>query len=316
MRSCLRILLILLLWSPARAQTNSALRDAELEIGEQTSLIYTFQLPEKSRQLHFAPRTGTIETLKQANAGSLTSHQKGTLEIIDKFRDSTFQKGKQTVWIGQYKVTAWDTGYYVIPGPQLVFNDSTYTFDPVLIHITAPYAEAGKDLYDIEESFSDFPDDPFYWLRKNYGWLIGGVALLLIAFILYKRRSKTPPVAPKQLTLRERTLLAIDALDAAKLWERGQIKEHHTELSFLLRAYLGARYELNFLEQTTFQTTALLHQQGLETDTIETIRVILDQSDLVKFAKSAPTALAILKISALARQVVAETSPLELDHAD
>jgi hypothetical protein len=316
MKSCLRILSILLLWSPARTQTNSALRDAELEIGEQTTLIYTFRQPEKSGKPHFVPRTGTIETMKQANAGSLTSHQKGTLEIIGKFRDSTFQQGKQTVWIGQYTVTAWDTGYYVVPGQQLIFNDSTYTFDPVLIHITAPYAEAGKDLYDIEESFSDFPDDPFYWLRKNYGWLIGGALLLLIPFIVYKRRRKTPPSAPKQLTLRERTLLAIDALDAAKLWERGQIKEHHIELSFLLRAYLGARYALNFLEQTTFQTTALLQQQGLEKDTVETIRLILDQSDLVKFAKSAPAELAILKISALARQVVAETSPLEFDHAD
>lgn len=316
MRSCLCILSILLVSGFVRSQTSSAVRDADLEIGEQTELIYTFRQDASLSNIHFVPGTATIETIEQANSGSLTSHRKGQLEIIGPFKDSTFRQGKQNVWIGKYTVTAWDTGYFVVPGPQLVFNDSTYAFDPVLLHITAPLAESGRELYDIEESFSDFPEDRFYWLRRNYGWLIAGAVIAVLAFILYKRRKKTLPATAPGKNLRERTLLAIDALDAAKLWERGQIKEHHIELSFILRAYLSARYELNFLEQTTYQTTALLLHAGLEADTVETIRIILDQSDLVKFAKSAPAALAILQISALARQVIAETSPLEIADAD
>lgn len=316
MRSCLCILAILSNFGVARSQTSSAIRHAELEIGEQTELIYTFRQDGALSKIKFVPRTVTIETLGQSNSSSLASQNKGQLEIIGKFRDSIFQQEKQNTWIGKYTVTAWDTGYFVVPGPTLIYKDSTYTFDPLLLHITAPLAESGRDLYDIEESFSDFPEDRFYWLRRNYGWLLAVAGLSILAYWFYKRRKKPVIETTSEKNLRERTLHAIDALDAAKLWERGQIKEHHTELSFILRSYLGARYGLNFLEQTTFQATTLLLHTGLDPDTVESIRIILDQSDLVKFAKSAPAEIAILQVSALARQVIAATSPLETADAD
>jgi hypothetical protein len=42
----------------------------------------------------------------------------------------------------------------------------------------------------------------------------------------------------------------------------------------------------------------------------------LNDADLVKFAKSHPDEIAIYKHAQLARQVVAETSPIEFDHAE
>jgi hypothetical protein len=84
-------------------------------------------------------------------------------------------------------------------------------------------------------------------------------------------------------------------------------------MSYILRSYLGVRYELNLLESTSFQTKILMKHKGLSEDTVETIQLILEQADMVKFAKSMPEEIDILKISALAKQIVAETSPLEFD---
>ena len=49
---------------------------------------------------------------------------------------------------------------------------------------------------------------------------------------------------------------------------------------------------------------------------MEVIARILSEADMVKFAKSEPDVIAILRVSTLARQIVAETSPLEFDNVE
>jgi hypothetical protein len=59
-----------------------------------------------------------------------------------------------------------------------------------------------------------------------------------------------------------------------------------------------------------------LTKKGLNEDTVENIGRILSESDMVKFAKSKPEVISILRVSTLARQIVAETSPLEFDNVE
>jgi RNA-binding protein YhbY len=60
----------------------------------------------------------------------------------------------------------------------------------------------------------------------------------------------------------------------------------------------------------------LLKQKGLSDDILVAIKQILEESDLVKFAKSHPSENDILKVSAIARQVIYQTSPIETDFVD
>ncbi len=119
----------------------------------------------------------------------------------------------------------------------------------------------------------------------------------------------------RPISLKQRTLIAIEALEDAKLWERDQLKEHFVELSYILRSYLTSRYNITLLEKTTYETTIVLTEKGLNEDTVNVILRILSQADMVKFAKSKPDTISILRISTLAKQIVAETSPLEFDNA-
>ena len=84
----------------------------------------------------------------------------------------------------------------------------------------------------------------------------------------------------------------------------------------ILRMYLTSRFEISLLEKTTYETKLLLTQKGLNEETVEVIARILSESDMVKFAKSEPETIAILRVSTLARQIVAETSPLEFDNVE
>ena len=54
----------------------------------------------------------------------------------------------------------------------------------------------------------------------------------------------------------------------------------------------------------------------MEDRTIDTIILLLTESDMVKFAKSQPEEIAILKIDQYAREIVAETSQFEIENAE
>lgn len=120
----------------------------------------------------------------------------------------------------------------------------------------------------------------------------------------------------RPMNLKERTIKAVEALDASELWNKGQLKEHFVELSYILRSYLTARYNISLLDKTTEQTKIILTKQGLNDETVDTVARILSQSDMVKFAKSKPEVISILRQSTLVKQIIAETSPLDFDNVD
>jgi len=120
----------------------------------------------------------------------------------------------------------------------------------------------------------------------------------------------------RPMNLKERTIKAIEALDASELYNKGQLKEHFVELSYILRSYLTSRYNISLLDKTTEQTKIILTKQGLNDETVDTIARILSQSDMVKFAKSKPEVISILRQSTLVKQIIAETSPLDFDNVD
>lgn len=313
MRNCFYSLILLLIPNLIWSQTRSWIGNQKMQVGEQTEIMYELELGSEKDKVRFEPKMGLISCDVLTENSSLTSKEKVNVEIIDVFRDS-ISEGKPLKWIGKYKVVVWDTGEFKIPAPHIVLNDSTFNFQDITFEVIPTKLIDGQGIYEVEMEFMDIQDDPFYYLKKYIGWIIFGVLCIIALLFFLFRRKKKPPVPVKEISLKEKTLLAIESLNQAKLWEKGEIKQHYIELSYILRSYLGVRYELNLLERTSDQTRILLIAQGLSQDTVETIKLILDQSDMVKFAKSAPQELEIFKISALAKQIVSETSPIEFDH--
>ncbi|MBM3185664.1 MAG: hypothetical protein FJZ67_05130, partial [Bacteroidetes bacterium] len=142
--------------------------------------------------------------------------------------------------------------------------------------------------------------------------------LPLIGYLIYgwfiSRKNKAIERPEMELSLKAKTLLAIDALEKAELWRKDQLKEHFVELSYILRSYLTARYQLSLLDKTTNETRLLLTQAGLKKEIVETILRLLSHSDMVKFAASEPTEELIEKSLFLLRQTIVETSPIEFEY--
>lgn len=298
-------------------ELNASISESVLYIGQPITITYSVRT-DKNDSILFVPHKETIKARALSKTGALTT-EGVDFEITDEFIDTFALNGKRKHWVGQYVVTAWDSGMYILPGPTILINDSIFQFQDLTIACMLVDPIDGVDLYDIKEHFADIPPEPFSFVSflKKHWWWIGLIILIFIGIIYFKKRKVKPEMQEeKPLSLRQRTLLAIDALEKAKMWEKNMLKEHFVELSLILRMYLTSRYEISLLEKTTYETKLLLTQKGLNEETVEVIARILSESDMVKFAKSEPDEISILRVSTLAKQIVAETSPLEFDNVE
>lgn len=292
---------------------------ASIKVGEEALLTYSIELPKGATYKHIP--FGTILPARLKNpGGSVSGELSSNIEQIGTPIDTVIQKGNVKIWKMTYSISGWDEGNYTISGARLQVGDSMVNFPDVDLKVSLVAEKKGQDIYDIRESYADLPEPPnpvVLFFKENQSWLVPVLIILglgLLLLFLWYRSNKKPAAAPPIPSLKERSLLAIDALEKQRLWEQGKLKEHYIELSYILRSYLSSRYLLNILENTTSEAQLLLKAKGLHHETIQTIGRVLDQSDMVKFAKSAPDEIEILKISQLVRQIIAETSPLDFDN--
>ena len=147
-------------------------------------------------------------------------------------------------------------------------------------------------------------------------WIAAALAVATVAAWLYRRyRRRSRPEAlvpalpprPAHEVARE----ALDALEAAGLLERGEIKTWHIRLSDILRVYVEGRFGVDAMEMTTGEVIDGLLRTDADRGAVADVRRVLDRCDLVKFAKLRPAIPECRELFPLARRVVDVTVPVE-----
>ena len=82
-------------------------------------------------------------------------------------------------------------------------------------------------------------------------------------------------------------LKELNALEKAKIWQEGNVKEYHSQLSEIIRRYTENRFQFIALELTTDEILQEL-KSILSDDQLNNLSTLLQRADLAKFAKSKP----------------------------
>lgn len=169
------------------------------------------------------------------------------------------------------------------------------TTPPLSLKIKSVVPQNAQELKDLTP-IAEFGADWKTWLWV--GLLLVGVTIL--GWWLWRKYRKQPEDKPLPepvpvLTLYERALARLDALETWELQDPEQVKAYYTELSEVLRMYLEKTLRIPALESTTGELLALLRaKEGrkmrllLPSSTVNDLGSILSLSDLVKFADFIP----------------------------
>lgn len=288
------------------SQMKSYAKKNQLQIGEQNELVYEFPFEGSPDLIQFQVFSEKIPCFRRNESGSENDNL--DLEIIGNFKDSIIREKNKKIWRGTYRFTVWDTGYLVIAPVSIIFKDSIFDFQAILLSVSMPKTEKGKDIYDIKEQFVEVETDYKAWI-KEYWWLLALIILLGFGtYFFLKARRKTEDSPEIILNLKEKTLLELEKLEQKKLWKQDLLKEHYIELSYIFRKYLSERYQLNLLEKTSYETELLLQKLALNAGIISKSKTILSYSDLVKFAKAFPSESEILKNISQVRELIEATN--------
>ena len=210
--------------------------------------------------------------------------------------------------------TAWDSGYQQVPPLSVVFSengrrDSLFTAS-IPIRVDMPPVDS--TLADIKPIIGE----PLK-IEDCLPYAAILLTVLLIAFFVWMRRRHAakkalPPQPAVILPAHEIAFQKLEALKKEKLWQRGELKAYHSQLTYIVREYLENRYGIQALEETTDEILEQMRSMKSEELLTEKLSALLQAADLVKFAKAQPPADYHDRAMTMAETFILETKPAAL----
>jgi low affinity Fe/Cu permease len=207
-------------------------------------------------------------------------------------------------------ITAWDSGSYYIP--PISFSETSRT-EGLLLNAQTVILEEGAELKDIKQPM----EAPIGW-SDIWPWLLGIILFSLIVFLLKKyvfnkkeviKIKKPKVIIPPDIT----ALQQLTKLDEAQVWQAGNVKEYHSEISEIIRRYTENRFNFIALELATEEIISELKSK-VNNEQLASITILLKRADLAKFAKSKPEETENKESMQLAKHFVAQTKQKQINH--
>jgi uncharacterized protein YukJ len=223
------------------------------------------------------------------------------IEILGKSKiDSSYSADKSQLLLKQIiRITSFDSGYYAIPPFQINYKEAggqliQYTeTEALLLEVSSVPVNMEEEIKDIKA-----PIEAPFTFREALPWIIGLLLSITIGFVVYyymKKRKKHEPVfkasAKPKIPPHRIALDALDNLKYKKVWQSGLIKDYHTELTDIVRAYISSRFFIHAHEMTTDEIMDELKGTATNDLAKQKIRQTFTMADLVKFAKMQPLPL-------------------------
>ncbi len=273
--SLLTFFMSLASWAQQSVELKVAVDTTTVRIGEQ--LNYTLQIKADSTAQVVFPEQPIF----------------APFELLEERPIDTLRAQSHYLYTKRYALIQFDSGNYFLPQQQVLVNGFSKIADLIPIRVNPVVVDTmSQKLFDIK---------PLTEVKKNYDALIsqllwGLVVGLTIIGILYtylfQKRKKE--LKARELPPFERAIEELRALENETLSEQEEFKRYYSRLTDVVRRYLEEEAKIDALESTSEELLAKLELRkdsgllDLDRATLKSLRIVLQNADLVKFAKSMP----------------------------
>lgn len=212
------------------------------------------------------------------------------IEIVDRSAiDTTALPDGRVQMTQDLTITSFKDSLFAIQPLYVTSGEDTFWTEPMALNVIQPFevdsSLAITDIKDIEKA-------PIWWWGIiRWILLVLGILLLIdLAFWLWKWYEKHHQPAEETIDpelLRPADEVALEKLDeikAQKIWKDGKVKEYQTELTDVVREYIGRRFDVHSTEKTSDETLQEMKSK-VDKDLYTRLKSMLQLADLVKFAK-------------------------------
>jgi len=218
----------------------------------------------------------------------------GALEVLESYKVDTVKKGDRYELIKKYGLTQFDSGKYTIPRIPIIINGKTVYSDSLAIEISDVKVDTLKQkMFDIKDIATVKSPMGNWWIYVLV--VIGLIGLgFLIFYLLKNRKPKAKAEVIVYKTPIEKATTLLQQLENKELWQKGAVKDYYSELTDIVRNYIEEEIKIPAMESTTSELIEGLRKAAkqkklkLSNDTVENLEKVLQQADLVKFAKVTP----------------------------
>ena len=212
------------------------------------------------------------------------------IEIVDRSAvDTTTLPDGRLQLSQELTLTSFKDSLFAVAPIAVVSGGDTFWTEPMALNVIQPFevdsSLAITDIKDIEKA-------PIYWWGI-IRWILlalGIIGLFIGAYygVLWYRKHflKEEEVIEPEL-LRPADEVALEKLDeikAQKIWKDGKVKEYQTELTDVVREYIGRRFDVQSTEKTSDETLRAM-KPLIDKELFAKLSKMLQLADLVKFAK-------------------------------
>lgn len=245
---------------------------------------------------------------------------KDSVKVLDFISEKPVQRvsrGDKIYEARDYIFSMYDSSTVTIPEIPIKFylkgekEPSVLYTNEVTINVRTLPVDPNADIRDVKAP-----------LKIQLDWLFIAIIVLIviiIAFITYylykkyraKQNGEEKIIKRIVVPPHKEALNKLYDLKERKLWQRGMVKEYHSEITGIMREYFEKRFRFNALEMTTSEIVAELRKINEAGIVLDTVRSFLDNADLVKFAKFEPMPSVNEEMMEQAIDVVRKTAPKE-----
>lgn len=245
--------------------------------------------------------------LKDSLGEHFTILDEGKIDTLSDEVDANIRLSRKVV------ITSFDSGSLQLPVLRFGFlkgNDTDFVAtDPLAFTVLTVPVDTTLAIKDIHGVM----DVPFE-IGPYLPWILGGLVLLAlliggIYYLLNRKKSAAPPAPVKQIPAWEIALARLDSIKKEEPWRDGKLKDFYSAITDTIRLYLEQQFKLPALESTSEEILLLCRRANFKPEVITRLDELLNLSDLVKFAKEAPTEASHRRTIEIAYDLVLQTKP-------
>jgi hypothetical protein len=226
----------------------------------------------------------------------------GALEVLKSYPIDTIKNNSQYELIKKYGLTQFDSGKYLIPKLIVKINQKDFQTDSLSIVVNNVKVDTTKQqMYDIKNIIAteEKPSSEWWKLLVLLALIIAsGFASYFIIKRLQKSKAKEEEFFASPI---EKAIAYLQNLDKKQLVQRGDVKEYYSEMTDIARTYIEESVNIPAMESTSSELLDSLKKaisdkkMFVNREELDKFRQVLENADLVKFAKSKPLQFEIEK---------------------